>query len=123
MPCERFVSVAHDYFLGHLAPERVAAEDAHLAACADCSAFHAVCLELSCRELVEFLNDYLDDELAPERRAVFERHLGICSDCRRYVESYRRAMALGVRALGSGPPLGEPVPDELVRAILAARRA
>lgn len=96
--------------------------DAHVAACGDCSAFLRVCKELSCRDFVEFLNDFIDDELPAERRAVFERHLEICEDCRRYVQSYRSAMELSALAfMEQSVPGLPPVPEALVRAILAAR--
>lgn len=122
MNCDRFKTAAHDYFLGRLSPEQMAAEDAHVTACADCTAFLAVCRELSCRELVEFLNEYVDDELPPERRGVFERHIAICDDCRRYLEQYRSVMKLS--ALAFAAPVTStlpPVPEALVRAIMDAR--
>jgi anti-sigma factor RsiW len=122
MTCNRFKTAAHDYFLGHLTPERMAQEDAHVAACGDCRSFLAVCREISCRDLVEFLNEYVDDELPPERRGVFERHLTICDDCRRYVEQYRSVMNLSALAFAApGAPTLPPVPEALVRAILDAR--
>lgn len=123
MTCDRFRRVAHDYFTGHLTPEQMAAEDQHVASCAACKEFMAICRELSCRDLVEFLNEYVDDDLPPERRAVFDRHLSICEDCRRYVASYQSVMKLS--ALAFSAPKAEslaPVPEALIRAILDARK-
>lgn len=81
--------------------------------------------EPTCRELIEFLHAYLDGELEPGRRRLFEEHLAACPPCRDYLDSYRATVALaGVAFEGCAPddpPPGE-VPEELVRAVLAARR-
>jgi anti-sigma factor RsiW len=77
---------------------------------------------LTCRELIEFLKAYLDGELpAPERR-TFDAHLDACPPCRDYLHSYRETVTLTADAF-CGPDEGVPdeVPEELVRAVLAAR--
>jgi anti-sigma factor RsiW len=79
--------------------------------------------ELTCRELVEFLMAYDDGELAPAERAVFEAHLAECPDCVAYLEGYRRTVALGKRAFADEKASASAaVPEELVAAVLAARR-
>ena len=70
----------------------------------------------TCEELLEFLAAYVAEELPADRRARFDDHLARCPDCRRYLQSYRRTVELGRDA---GEP--EPLPDELVRAILDSR--
>ncbi len=77
---------------------------------------------LTCRECVEFLMDYLDDSLSAEVRVTFERHLAACANCVRYLESYRTTTTICKKAfeVSAGDAL-PPVPEELVRAILAAR--
>jgi len=77
--------------------------------------------ELACRELIEFLADYLDGDLGPDERSVFERHLAECPDCAAYVRSYAETIRLAKDAFDDDrlPP---GVPDELVRAILEARK-
>lgn len=77
---------------------------------------------MTCRELVEFLGDYLDGELAAEVRERFEQHVSDCPPCVRYLESYRTTVTLARRAFDDPPP-GEAsaAPEELIRAILAAR--
>ena len=81
---------------------------------------------MTCRELIEFLMAYLDGELPPASRRVFDAHLAACPPCRRYLASYREAIALG-RAAFQPDHLDEPVrddvPEDLVRAILAARES
>jgi len=79
--------------------------------------------ELTCRELAEFLSDYLAAELPVAERARFDGHLQECDDCRAYLASFEQAVRLG-RAVGGTADALSPadVPEELVLAILAARR-
>jgi len=78
---------------------------------------------LTCRELVEFILDYLEGGLTEEQRRLFEHHLSLCADCTRYLATYRRTVELGRKAFD--PPDGpcpDDVPEELVKAILEAKR-
>jgi anti-sigma factor RsiW len=79
---------------------------------------------VTCREFADFMMDYLSGELSAERRAQFEQHVSLCANCRKYLTSYEETVKLGKAAFdddkGSLPP---DVPDELVKAILAARRS
>ena len=78
---------------------------------------------MTCRELASFIVDYLAGELPPERAGAFERHLELCANCRRYLEQYGQTIAAGQGAFtGPDAELPADVPDELVRAILAARQ-
>lgn len=71
----------------------------------------------TCRDAIEFVMHYLDNDLPPTQRAEFESHLRACPSCVAYLENYRKAMTLAKSsAEGAGA-----VPEELVRAILAAR--
>jgi hypothetical protein len=78
---------------------------------------------LTCRELIDFLDDYVADALPLSQRALFDDHLGRCAACVRYLRGYQGT--LRAVALGFAPDAGAPaeVPDELVAAILAARKA
>ncbi len=77
---------------------------------------------LTCRELENFVVDYADGTLPQAQRRKFDWHLRLCGDCRRYLEAYGRTIALSQRALcGPDESVPEDVPEELVRAILAAR--
>ncbi len=78
---------------------------------------------MTCQELVDFLMDYLDGLLPEPERLCFEEHLGECPDCVAYLASYREAVRLGKEACAAGdatPP--SEVPEDLIRAVLAARR-
>jgi anti-sigma factor RsiW len=79
--------------------------------------------ELTCREVADFLMAYDDGELAAAQRAAFDAHLAECPDCVAYLQSYRATVALGKRAFADEDgAAAEVVPEELVAAVLAARR-
>ena len=78
---------------------------------------------LRCRDVVDFIDRYYGGELAPDSRRVFEDHVGRCPECRAYLRSYAETIRLAKDAWSepeSAPPAG--VPEELLRAILAASR-
>lgn len=79
---------------------------------------------LTCREVSDFLLHYLEGDLPPREQRAFGRHLFWCRACVAYVESYRTTVALA-RSTGQAEPpdLAEPLPEEIVRAVLEARRA
>lgn len=78
--------------------------------------------DLTCRELADFVMAYLDDELALAERSAFEGHLAECPQCIAYLRSYRATVALG-KTFGAADAAAAPaMPEELVQAILAARR-
>ena len=82
-------------------------------------------MSVTCREQIEnFLADYVCGELPEAQRAEFEKHLALCPACRNYLDSYK--LAIDCSRICSchvkNPELAQ-VPDELVKAILAARSA
>jgi len=81
-------------------------------------------LELTCREFIDFIIAYLDGELSAQQALLFEAHLDVCPDCVHYLESYRATSSLAAQAMNQpSEPLPEEVPEDLVRAVLAARGA
>jgi anti-sigma factor RsiW len=81
-------------------------------------------LPVTCREFADFMMDYLSGELPSERRGHFEQHLSLCANCRRYLASYEETVKLEKRAFDDeDAAVPADVPEELVRAILAARRS
>lgn len=75
---------------------------------------------MTCRELADFIMAYLDHELPPAQRAEFDRHLAICPACVDYLDSYEQT----IRAARSSADSEEAaVPEDLIKAILAARSA
>ena len=76
--------------------------------------------DLTCQEMTDFLADYLDGSLALAERHVFDKHLADCPECTAYLQSYAETIRLA-RQTREDDTLPVAVPDELVRAILAAR--
>jgi hypothetical protein len=77
---------------------------------------------MTCRELNDFLLDYFEGSLAQPVRDELERHLGLCPPCVRYLDDYREVIRLGGACGGDEAPAHD-VPEDLIRAILAARAA
>ena len=79
---------------------------------------------MTCREFADFLQDYLSGDLSSETRGAFEHHLHECANCVRYLTSYKETVTLGQRAFDDAESsLPADVPEDLVKAILAARRS
>ena len=77
----------------------------------------------TCREVIEFLAAYVDGELSEDVRFRFDAHVAACPACSAYLESYEATVKLAKAALsGSDDPVPAEVPEDLVKAILAARR-
>ncbi len=86
--------------------------------------FRHVPLMITCAEFDRFILDYLEGQLPERQRRVFKLHLTACRDCRSYLAAYQRTVALGKAAFAHPEsPVPNEVPEDLVRAILAAREA
>ena len=81
-------------------------------------------LMITCAVFEGFILDYLEGDLPERQRRVFELHLKLCRECRDYLAAYRQATALG-KAVFAEPaaPLPDEVPEDLVKAVLEARKA
>ena len=78
---------------------------------------------MSCREFADFIADYLAGELPEAIREQFDQHLSVCVNCVRYLDGYKQTVALGKAAFdNSDESVPAEVPEELVKAILNARR-
>ena len=79
---------------------------------------------MTCQELIEFLMDYLEGELPAGQTRRFDHHLEGCRECANYLQSYRETVRLGQMVCREGEDaLPAEVPEDLVQAILTARRA
>ena len=77
---------------------------------------------MTCQEFVDFIVGYLEGETREPERRVFESHLRMCPPCLAYLDSYKDTIALGKSACSEPDgPVPEHVPEQLVRAVLAAR--
>jgi len=77
---------------------------------------------MTCKEIIEFLADYLDGTLPWRQRLSFHVHLLFCQHCRQYLASYATTVRVTKSLGGQTEQTVEDIPDELVRAILSARR-
>ena len=75
---------------------------------------------MTCREFADFVMDYFEGQLDADTRARFDHHLTLCPDCVHYLQQYRDTVQAGQAAFDDDVP--QAVPDDLVRAILEARR-
>ena len=78
---------------------------------------------ITCVQFEQFIMAYLDDDLPPAQRRVFEWHMKACRECREYLAAYQRSTELASASLGTGnDALPTDVPEDLVRAVLDARK-
>ena len=75
--------------------------------------------EMTCRDVAEFLMAYVDGELSASTQQAFNEHLAQCSSCVRYLDHYRRtvamAQAMGIELWATG--VNDP---EMAQALKAA---
>jgi len=78
---------------------------------------------ITCKQLLDFIADYLSGDLSAEERRELDRHLAVCPPCVAYLKSYQRTIELE-KAAYADPDAPAPgnVPEDLVRAILAAAK-
>jgi predicted anti-sigma-YlaC factor YlaD len=77
---------------------------------------------MNCREATEFLGDYLGNGLASDVRQRFEQHVGMCQACQVFLTQYKDTILAGSLACHCDDDKAL-IPEELIRAILAAIRA
>lgn len=81
-------------------------------------------LMITCSEFESFVLAYLEDDLAPRQKSVFELHLKVCRECRDYLVLYRASLDLAKGALEiDRDRLENDIPEDLVKAVIAARNA
>ena len=81
-------------------------------------------LMMTCRQFEDFILAYLEGELPERQRFVFKLHLKVCRECRDYLAAYRCTIEISKRAFEEpDQQVSDDVPEDLVKAILAARDA
>lgn len=75
---------------------------------------------ITCRDLLGFLHDYTAGALNEAQTRTFEEHLAVCPPCVAYLATYRAVSTLSLATQQSDASSDE-LPEDLVRAILAAR--
>ncbi len=85
--------------------------------------FRSLPMMISCREFEAFLIDYFEDSLPKRQRLVFEMHLKLCRECREYLIAFKRSIDVSKRVCADlDEPTPADVPEDLVRAIIDARK-
>jgi anti-sigma factor RsiW len=70
------------------------------------------------------MGQYLAGELLAAEQEAFDRHLSVCRNCARYLDQYRHTIDVTRRSFADDDaPVPAEVPDDLVDAILRARKA
>lgn len=78
---------------------------------------------ITCKEFESFILDYTDGGLSARQRSQFELHIRLCRECRQYLQAYQRSVEVGRSVfLSSDTTVPDEVPDDLVKAILKARK-
>lgn len=78
---------------------------------------------MTCEEFDRGLVDYLDGNLGPLAKRQIELHTHLCPHCHRYLKAYDRARRMAGESLREADEEAlKTVPEDLVQAILAARR-
>ena len=86
--------------------------------------YRHVPMMISCREFEDFVISYMEGDLPRGKRTVFEFHLKVCRECREYLAAYKRTIEVSRRAFAEpDEAVPDDVPEDLVKAILAARQA
>ena len=81
-------------------------------------------LMITCNEFESFILAYLEGDLPKRQKVVFEFHLKMCRECREYLQAYRASIELAREAHEAElKELTDQVPEDLVKAIIAARKA
>lgn len=122
MNCQELKESAFRYFENLLEPQARAEFEAHYASCKGCGEIIAAAKALNCQQFADFLANYFDGELDPGQRAIFDKHIEMCPPCGDYLRAYEKTVHLGKRVCCEGEALPPNVPDQLVRAILEARK-
>ena len=80
---------------------------------------------MSCNDVASVLDTHRTARLAPAERAKIDAHLAACPDCVHYLDSYKTTITLGKSICDpedADAPVPDDVPEELVQAVIAARR-
>lgn len=78
-------------------------------------------LMITCEAVEDFILAYLEGELTARQTFVFEMHLKLCRECRDYLKAYRTALELAKAGGADDGALPQAVPEDLVKAVVAAR--
>lgn len=79
---------------------------------------------LTCKEFDEFMFDYLEGGLPVWQKYLCWLHVKMCRECAYFIQQYQRVVKLEQTAFDSpDAQVPDSVPEELVKAALAYRKA
>lgn len=78
---------------------------------------------MTCQEMIDFLLDYVEGQLPADQAQTIDRHLALCPECEAYLTSYKSTVKLSHLLCDDMNEAAEPMPEELVTAIMNAHRA
>ncbi len=93
---------------------------AHILGCTECTALVKPLRDLACREVIDSLADYLDGTMSRADSHSLALHLELCTECEDYLDAYQQTIRLA-KTTSEPPCLDPPLPDALVRTVLAWR--
>ncbi len=76
---------------------------------------------ITCRQAEEFIDRYLDGELSSFQKLIFKTHIAMCKECHEYLRAYEASRSIAKIAMSKDGEEADPMPDDLVKAILAAQ--
>ena len=78
---------------------------------------------ITCMQFEEFMIEYMEGTLPAGQKRVFELHMKLCRECREYMAAYKRTIEVAGQAFDDpSAPVPPDVPEDLVRAIIDARK-
>ena len=85
--------------------------------------FRSLPMMINCREFEAFLIDYFEDSLPKRQRLDLEMHMKLCRESREYLIAFKRSIDVSKRVFADlDEPTPVDVPEDLVRAIIDARK-
>ncbi|MCC7291715.1 MAG: zf-HC2 domain-containing protein [Phycisphaerales bacterium] len=78
---------------------------------------------MTCREFLDYIGAYLSGELSEAECRELRVHLDVCSQCVDYLDSYQQTIRLSkIACCADSDPVPGDVPEDLVKAVLAAMK-
>lgn len=77
---------------------------------------------ITCDEFEDFILAYLEDDLPSAKKRVFELHLRVCKSCKQYLAAYTKTLSATKVLQDDFDELEALVSEDLIAAILAARK-
>jgi anti-sigma factor RsiW len=122
MDCAEFETKVASFLYDLLPESEKLRASAHLDACPRCRGILGTLHTMTCKVVLDLLADFLEGELPVEEALSLRRHLEVCRECVDYLESYQATIQLARKAGAAGVEAPAPVPEALIRAVLAWRK-